>query len=93
MSTEVRGELGVDDEGCILIGSDYAVWPEGTRPAEGGVEVDERLFVFGDDIAGIGGFLDQESAGQYMGLDDAYEMARCTDPEDQVVVLNAVAKS
>lgn len=91
VSAEIRGELGIDDEGCIRIGADYAVWPQGTRRVEGGVEVGERLFIFGDDITGSGGYLDQEPAGQFMGLDDAYEMARCTDPADQVVVLTVVA--
>ena len=87
----VQGTLGIDAGGCVRIGDDYAVWPRGTKRTQDGVEVGDRLLPYGTEISGSGGFLAQEFAGQFMGLDDAYEMARCTDPEDRVAVLNLLS--
>ncbi len=87
MAALIDGELGSDTDGCVRIGTDYTVWPKGTKRTDDGVEVGDRRFVFGDRVTGSGGYVGQESAAAMIGLDAAYEMERCTERDEQVAVL------
>lgn len=87
MAAEIDGELSLDADGCVRIGEDFAVWPKGTKRSDDGVEVGERLFVFGERVRGSGGYVGQESAASMIGLDAAYEMERCTERDEHVAVL------